>query len=166
MNKFFGLLAAFMIMLICMHSVHADDSVSMIEDIKEILVTQDLSEDYIHLADAESGFKTDARSKKGAVGVWQLMPATARRFGLVVNKSVDDRLDYVKSTYAASQYLKHLEQMFDGDFRWTVAAYNAGGHNIRKYYQKGVKTSVLKYDYPAAYNLSVVVWRKAQQAKQ
>lgn len=123
------------------------------------LDSEGVPEEFICLAIAESGLKPGAVSSKGAAGIWQLMPATARTYGLVVNRKRDDRLDVRLSTIAAAKYIKHLMAMFDGDLSWTVAAYNAGGHNIRKYYQKGAKIRVLKDDYPSAYNLSVTVQR-------
>lgn len=127
--------------------------------IADILQSENVPAEFICLAIAESGGRPDAVSKKGAAGLWQLMPATARTYGLVVNRKRDDRLDVRLSTIAAAKYIKHLMAMFDGDLSWTVAAYNAGGHNIQKYYQKGAKIRVLKYDYPSAYNLSVTVQR-------
>lgn len=83
----------------------------------------------------ESGGLTTARSPKGARGVWQFMPDTARRYGLVVDAKNDDRTDVVKSTLAASRYLKDLYATF-GDWSLALAAYNAGEltvtHAIKK----------------------------------
>lgn len=77
----------------------------------------------------ESGGRSDALSPKGARGVWQLMPATARRFGLRVDASEDDRLDLFKATGAAAQYLHELYFRFS-DWRLALAAYNAGETNV------------------------------------
>lgn len=129
------------------------------ERILEILREEGVPEELICLAIAESGGKTDAVSKKGAAGLWQLMPATARRYGLVVSHKRDERMDVEKSTRAAARYLRHLLDDFDGDISWAVAAYNAGGHNIRSYYQRGARIGVLKRDYPEAYLLAVSVGR-------
>lgn len=76
----------------------------------------------------ESMFNMNALSHAGASGVWQFMPATARKFGLRVNKSVDDRSDPIQSTYAAANMLKYD---YDRVGTWPLAinSYNAGrGH--------------------------------------
>jgi membrane-bound lytic murein transglycosylase D len=78
-----------------------------------------------YLAVVESELKTKAVSKVGAVGPWQLMPATARILGLKVNKHHDDRKNYYKSTMAAARYLKDLHEEF-GDWFLVFAAYNGG----------------------------------------
>jgi len=78
-----------------------------------------------YLAVIESELKTSAKSKVGAVGPWQLMPTTARLLGLKVNKHVDERTNYYKSTQAAARYLKDLHAEFK-DWLLVLAAYNGG----------------------------------------
>ena len=84
----------------------------------------------------ESGGDSRALSPKGARGLWQLMPDTARRYGLEVNDDRDERLDIVKSTQAAANYLHDLYAQFH-DWRLTLAAYNTGEQNVERAVSKG-----------------------------
>jgi membrane-bound lytic murein transglycosylase D len=84
------------------------------------------------LAVIESAMRFDALSPVGARGPWQFMPETGRLLGLRVDTKVDERTDFYKSTKAAAQYLKRLNNMFDGDWLLTVAGYNWGPGNITK----------------------------------
>ena len=77
----------------------------------------------------ESGGRATALSSKGARGLWQLMPETARRYGLRVNAVEDERLDLFMATAAAARYLHDLYAQF-GDWKLSLAAYNAGEANV------------------------------------
>jgi len=97
--------------------------------IEDILAQYDLPKELKYLAVIESNLKPSARSRVGAVGPWQLMPQTARDLGLKVNKSIDERRNYVKSTRAAALYLKDLYNQL-GDWLLVIAAYNTGTANV------------------------------------
>lgn len=73
----------------------------------------------------ESAFEPSAISHAGAAGLWQLMPETAKRFGLTVTDTLDERFDVQKSTEAATAYLAILYAKF-GNWPLAVAAYNCG----------------------------------------
>lgn len=76
------------------------------------------------LVKVESGFNPRARSPKGAVGLGQLMPETAARFG------VRDRLDAAQNLGGAARYLRYLLTLFNGDTQLALAAYNAGENAV------------------------------------
>lgn len=106
-------------------------SPSWLPTIGHVLRDQGLPPDLVSIAAVESGFNPAALSPRGARGLWQLMPETARRFGLVVDVHRDDRLDPLRSTYAASQYLKALYRQF-GDWPLVLAAYNTGEDRVQR----------------------------------
>ncbi|MDR1111673.1 MAG: LysM peptidoglycan-binding domain-containing protein [Deltaproteobacteria bacterium] len=98
---------------------------------KAILRQKGLPEDLVYLALIESGFRTEAVSTASAVGPWQFIAGTGRRYGLVIDEWVDERMDPVKSTYAAADYLTALHEMFKS-WPLAIAAYNTGEGKIQR----------------------------------
>lgn len=96
---------------------------------KQIFKKSGLPEDLVYLALIESGFNLRAKSRAKAVGPWQFMKPTGKRYGLRVDGWVDERRDPLKSTQAAANYLKDLYLMFES---WYLAAsaYNAGEYKV------------------------------------
>ena len=96
----------------------------------------------------ESGLNPVAVSRSGATGLWQLMLATAKQYGLEINSLVDERRDPLKSSYAAAHYLSDLYKIY-GDWSLVIAAYNCGPDNINKaiHRAKGVKDYWQIYPY-------------------
>lgn len=129
------------------------------DQIRAILESEGLGSEWIALALAESGGDAHNVSKAGAAGLWQLMPHTARRYGLRVDADVDERFDIEKSTRAAARYIRHQLDAFDGDILWAVAAYNAGGTNLKRAtgYRKGMDFDTVRTIRPAAYALARTV---------
>jgi membrane-bound lytic murein transglycosylase D len=84
-----------------------------------------LPKELMYLPIVESALNPTAKSGAGAAGLWQLMPQTARQYGLKVDGAVDERLDPYKSTEAAVHILANLYKEYN-DWRMVLAAYNCG----------------------------------------
>lgn len=108
-----------------------NNAYTFIPAIKSILNENNIPQEFLYLAMAESNFKTKAYSNKHASGLWQFMPRTGKRYNLKINSYVDERRDLIKSTKAASQYLSSLHNRF-GKWYLAAIAYNCGGGRLSK----------------------------------
>lgn len=108
-------------------AVRADRAGQWIDAAEQALTDIGLPQRWLYLMLEESGGKVQVCSSVGACGPWQLTQATARRYGCT------DRTDPYSATLAAGRYIKHLLEVFDGDERSVVMAYNMGGTNLRKH---------------------------------
>ncbi|WP_319525517.1 transglycosylase SLT domain-containing protein [uncultured Desulfosarcina sp.] len=112
--------------------------------IEQVLAENGLPGDIKYLAIAESALRNHAGSPKGAMGVWQLMPQTARKYGLTVDNQVDERRSFYLSTPAAVAYLKELHGRF-GSWSLALAAYNMG--------EEGLEAEILEQGITEYYRL-------------
>ena len=101
--------------------------------IEKYLAAYGLPDELKYLAIVESGLNPRARSRAGAVGLWQFMPLTGRLdYDLYENWYSDHKMDFERSTIAACRYLSFLYKYFDNDWHLALAAYNSGPGNVRK----------------------------------
>ena len=103
--------------------------------IEPLLQANGIPDDFKYLMAIESNVNPLARSVAGAAGLWQLMPGTARDFGLEVGNHVDERYHVEKSTEAACKYLKQAYNRFH-NWETVAASYNAGQGRISQQMKK------------------------------
>ncbi len=103
--------------------------------IVKILREYDVPEDLAYLPLIESGYNPTAVSPAYAVGPWQFIRSTGKRYGLKINEWVDERMDWEKSTVAAARYLKDLHDMFS-DWELALASYNCGEDRVARIIKK------------------------------
>ena len=116
--------------------------------VKSIFRKYGIPQDLAYLPIIESGYNPYATSSTGAAGIWQFVYTTGKRFGLRIDRRVDERRDPYKSTIAAAKYLKYLYSIFK---RWdlVLAAYNCGeGCVLRKVRKRMIGFWQIKYKLP------------------
>lgn len=114
--------------------------------IEKMLKQQNMPDDLKYVAVIESALRAHPRSAKGAVGFWQFLPSTGRKYGLKINAYVDERRNIFKSTLAAIKYFKSLYDTF-GSWTLSAAAYNMG--------EDGLAAEILVQQNNDYYNLSL-----------
>ena len=107
-----------------------DSAKPYVRSLKSVFTAQKVPPELVWLAEVESSFDRRARSPAGAAGLFQLMPATAKRYGLST-WPLDHRLRPEESAGAAAQHLRYLHGEFK-DWRLALAAYNAGEATVQK----------------------------------
>ncbi len=97
--------------------------------VEPMLHSAGLPDDLKYVAVAESALRPHAGSRKGAMGFWQFMPATGRKYGLTIDSRKDERRNIFRSTRAAITYFKELREQF-GSWTLAAAAYNMGEQGL------------------------------------
>ena len=102
--------------------------------IRRVFEEEKLPPDLAYMVMVESAFIAQSESPKGAAGLWQFTPATARAYGMRVNAKVDERLDVEKATRAAGRYVRELILDFGAgsSVMLALAAYNLGPGKVRQ----------------------------------
>lgn len=124
------------------------------EIIDKILVEEGIPLDFRYLAVAESGLR-NVKSPAGACGVWQIMKATGKSYGLTINDEIDERYHLEKATKVACDYLNEANKKF-GNWALAAASYNMGMPGLQKrldeqlvdnYYDLFLNTETARYMY-------------------
>ena len=98
--------------------------------IEKMLKEHKMPDDLKYIAIAESALRPHAGSNKGAVGFWQFLKSSGRKYGLSINSNKDERRNIFQSTEAAIAYLKELHEML-GSWTLAAAAYNMGEEGLQ-----------------------------------
>jgi membrane-bound lytic murein transglycosylase D len=113
--------------------------------IEQVFQQYGLPKELYYVGLIESGYYLGARSHASAVGPWQFIRATGRRYGMKISHELDERQDLFKATHAAARYFKDLHNMFSS-WELALAAYNAG--------ENGMVRRIVKYGTNDFYKLS------------
>lgn len=106
-----------------------------IPEMKRIFKDEGVPPELVYLGIVESAFKSNAKSRAKALGMWQFMEGTAKIYGLTCDFWEDERLDPWKSARASARYLKTLHNRF-GDWNFALASYNCGEGKVIRYLRK------------------------------
>jgi len=98
--------------------------------IEKMLEEHKMPQDLKYIAIAESALRPHAGSKKGAIGFWQFLKSSGRKYGLSINSEKDERRNIFRSTEAAIAYLKQLYDIL-GSWTLSAAAYNMGENGLQ-----------------------------------
>jgi membrane-bound lytic murein transglycosylase D len=105
--------------------------------IEEIMSEKRMPGELVYLAFIESGFMYRATSRSNARGIWQFINSTGRNYGLKISGGVDERLDPIRATIAAREYLLDLIAIFGSEsFLLAMASYNAGEGRVQRCLRK------------------------------
>lgn len=104
---------------------------SYIPTLRKMIHDSSIPPVFLYMAMAESHFDARALSHAKASGLWQFMPKTAERYGLKIDRYIDERRDPVRSTEAAIAYLKRLHKLF-GKWYLAALAYNCGEGRVMR----------------------------------
>jgi hypothetical protein len=97
--------------------------------IEKMLKEHEMPQDLKYIAIAESALRPHAGSKKGAIGFWQFLKSSGRKYGLSINSEIDERRNIFRSTKAAIDYFKELYDIL-GSWTLSAAAYNMGEQGL------------------------------------
>jgi membrane-bound lytic murein transglycosylase D len=97
--------------------------------IEKMLKEHEMPQDLKYIAIAESALRPHAGSRKGAIGFWQFLKSTGRKYGLTINSEKDERRNIFRSTEAAIAYFKELDAIL-GNWTLSAAAYNMGEQGL------------------------------------
>ena len=135
-----------------------NDSLPQLRIIRQVLREEQLPVDLAYIPLVESALAPDQSSAAGARGPWQLTPATARTFGLRVDKQVDERTDLAKSTRASCRFLRELILDFGAgsSVMLALAAYNLGPSKVKQAVMNTVRDPIKQRNFWYLYRVNAL----------